>query len=136
MTLLALIGGFLLFMATIGAAHALDRYGERRYGYLPFALPNLAFMLIPHGLLSVLLVQANGVPAAPGVEVFSGPGFWVSALAAAGASLGMFVIVRARTGGWLALVATVAMLFAASVLLFSVLFRAIAGGRGSEGRAS
>ncbi len=123
-------------MAAIGAAHALDRYGERRYGYLPFALPNLAFMLIPHGLLAVLVIQAHGAPAAPEVEALGGPGFWVPAVAAAGASLGMFAIVRARTGGWLALVATLAMLCAASVLLFSVLFRVIAGGRGAEGGAS
>ncbi len=52
MTVLFIVLGFLVFMSLIWSVHATDRYALRRFGYAPFALPNVVFMLIPHSLLS------------------------------------------------------------------------------------
>lgn len=117
---------FVLFTALIGSAHALDRYCSGRYGYRPLALPNLAFMLIPHG---VLLAACSGP--SPRGDLFHGlaapPGAsWVLAGLAAGALIFMLATLTRRTTAWVAVAATALMTAAASVLLFSVFFRELA----------
>ncbi|MFZ0791857.1 MAG: hypothetical protein WAM94_19765 [Chromatiaceae bacterium] len=117
---------FVLFTAVIGSAHAMDRYCAGRYGYRPLALPNLAFMLIPHG---VLLAACSGL--SPGDDLFHGlaapPGAsWVLAGLAAGALIFMLATLTRRTTAWIAMAATALMTAAASVLLFSVFFRELA----------
>jgi hypothetical protein len=46
--------------------------------------------------------------------------------------LGIFLLVKARTNGWIALYAAPLMLLCAPVLLFSVLFRGLARTDGGE----
>ena len=121
-----LAAAFLLFTALIGSAHALDRYCAGRFGYRPLALPNLAFMLIPHGLL---LAACSGL--SPRGDIFDGlaapPGAsWILAGLAAGALIFMLVTLTRRTTAWIAVAATALMTAAASVLLFSVFFRDLA----------
>ena len=131
---LGLIGGFLAFMVGVGAVYALDDHAARRYGYRPFAPPNLAFMLIPHGVLLVWLVSsmpgaANGALAGlPVAVVWGGKGLGVLAVGFMG------LVVAARTRAWIALLATAAMLAGASVLLLSVLFRDFARAPSGDGR--
>jgi len=118
-TLLWIVGAFVVFAALIWGVHAVDDYASARYGYAPFAMPNLLFMLIPHGLL---LLAIRGDPLRSQVL-----------LALAGvAMLGMLLLVRSRANGWIALFAAPMLLLGAPVLLFSVLFRGLArpGGRG------
>jgi hypothetical protein len=120
---LELIGGFLLFMALLGGAHALDRRALERYGYRPFALPNLAFMLIPHGvLLAWILGRAPGagLPLAPLLG-------WILVALGAGGLILMLAILLRRTSPGIALAAVVLMLAGAPVLLLSVLFRELSG---------
>jgi hypothetical protein len=119
-TLLWLIGAFVLFMAVIWSAHAADDYAGVRYGYGPFAMPNLLFMLIPNGLLLVA-IRGGGEQ-----------GQILVALAGA-VTLGMLLLVRSRTNGWIALFAAPMLLFFAPVLVCSVLFRGLARTGGDEG---
>ncbi len=122
MVWLTLILGFLLFMGLIGVAHALDRHAEECYGYRPFALPNLAFMLIPHGVLVAWAVGwARGAwpPLTPGL------GWALGALAVA-ALLFLLVVLQRRTSLGIALAGATLMLVAAPVLLLSMLFRDLA----------
>ena len=112
MTLLAVAAGFLLFMGLIRAVHALDDYARARYGYAPFAIPNLLFMLIPHGLL-LLAIQGTEPR-----ELWAG-------LAGAGL-LVVLLLIKSRTNGWIALLAAPLQLAAASVLVFAVFFRGLA----------
>jgi hypothetical protein len=120
---LGLILGFLVFMAAIGAAYALDDLAARRYGYRPFAPPNLAFMLIPHGILLAWLAglapNAAETPLAeiPAALVWGGTGLGILALGF------MTLVLAARTRAWIALLATGAMLAAAPVLLVSFVVR-------------
>jgi hypothetical protein len=121
-----LAAAFILFTALIGSAHALDRYCAGRYGYRPLALPNLAFMLIPHGLLLAAFAGLShrgdvfdGLAAPPGAS-------WLLAGLAAGALIFMLVTLTRRTTAWIAVAATALMTAAASVLLFSVFFRDLA----------
>jgi hypothetical protein len=116
MVWLKLIGGFLLFMGLIGAAHALDRYAGDRYGYRPVAPPNLAFMLIPHG---ILVAWAAGLIRAPGLG-------WALAVLGAGALSFMLVILQRRTSVFIAAAAAGLMLTAAPILLLSMLFSDLA----------
>lgn len=131
---LGLIGAFLAFMAAIGAVYALDDLAARRYGYRPFAPPNLAFMLIPHGvLLAWLVAQAPGaadgaLAGLPMAVVWGGTGLGVLAVGFMG------LVVVARTRVWIAVAATAAMLAGASVLLLSVLFRDFARAPSGDGR--
>jgi hypothetical protein len=118
LTLLAVVAGFLLFMALIRGVHALDDYALGRYGYAPFAMPNLLFMLVPHGLL-LLAIQGTEPR-----ELWAG-------LAGAGL-LAMLLVVGARTNGWIALIAAPVALAAASVLAFSVFFRNLVQSGGPE----
>lgn len=122
MVWLALIGGLVLFMGLIGGAHALDRYAEERFGYRPFALPNLAFMLIPHG---VLAAWAGGWSRAPWPPLTPALGWALVALGGA-ALVFMLIILRRRTSLGIAAVAAGLMLIAAPVLVLSVLFRELA----------
>jgi hypothetical protein len=117
-TLLAIVVGFLLFMGLIRAVHALDDYALARYGYAPFAMPNLLFMLIPHGLL-LLAIQGTEPR-----ELWAG-------LAGAGL-LVVLLLIKARTNGWIALLAAPLQLVAASVLVFAVFFRGLAQSGGSQ----
>ena len=112
MSLLALSGAFLLFAGLLWSVHRLDGSALRRYGYAPFALPNLLFMLVPHALL-ILAVQA--------VE----PRELFATLAGAG-MLGVLLLIRSRTNGWIALYAAPLQLLAAPVLVLTVLFRRLA----------
>jgi hypothetical protein len=114
MTLLALAAAFLLFVGLIWSVHRLDAHALDRYGYAPFALPNLLFMLIPHALL-VLALQGTG------------PRELLATLAGAG-MLAVLLLIRSRTSGWVALYAAPVQLLAAPLLLFSVLFRRLAAG--------
>lgn len=131
---LGLIGAFLAFMAAMGAVYALDDLAARRYGYRPFAPPNLAFMLIPHGvLLAWLVAQAPGaadgaLAGLPMAVVWGGTGLGVLAVGFMG------LVVVARTRVWIAVAATAAMLAGASVLLLSVLFRDFARAPSGDGR--
>ena len=85
MTLLGIAVGFLLFMGLIRAVYAVDDYALARFGYAPFAMPNVLFMLIPH-LLLLLAIQ--------GVE----PRELWAGLSGAGL-LGMLLIIKVRTNG-------------------------------------
>ncbi len=114
MTALLIAAGFLTFMGLIWCIHAADGYALARFGYAPFALPNALFMLIPHGLL-LLAVQGNGHR-----ELLAG-------LAGAGL-LGLLLLVRSRTNGWLALFAAPVLLLGAPVVALAVLFRGFAQG--------
>lgn len=118
MNFLALAGAFLLFTALIRFVHRLDGYALARHGYAPFALPNLLFMSIPHGL-SILSIQ--------GVE----PRELYATLAGAG-MLAVLLLIRARTNGWIALLAAPLQLIAAPVLIFTVLFRRLAETDGGD----
>ena len=115
MTLLWILGAFLAFAAAIWSVHVLDDFALVRYGYSPFAMPNLLFMLIPNGFLLVA-VRDSGA---------SGHTQMLVTIAGAG-MLGVFLLIKARTNGWIALYAAPLMLFCAPVLLFSVLFRGLA----------
>lgn len=120
MTLLWILTAFLAFMAIIWSVHALDDYAVARYGYEPFAMPNVLIMLIPNGLLLMAIPDDGGQ-----TQVL---------LTLAGAAMfGMLLLIRAKTNGWVALVAAPVLLFGAPVLVFSVLFRGLArvGGDGS-----
>lgn len=111
---------FLVFMGLVWSVHALDDVALARYGYAPFGMPNVLFMLVPHGLV-LYAVQQGG----EGMEI-------PVTLAAAGL-LAMLLIVKMRTNGWIALYAAPAMLLAAPVIFFSVLFRSLArSGSGAE----
>ncbi len=122
MTLLWILGAFLVFMAVIWSAHAVDDYASEGYGYAPFAMPNLLFMLIPNALLLLALRDAG-----------AGAQTQVLVTLAGMAMLGMFLLVKARTNGWIALFAAPMMLACAPVLAFSVLFRSLARADGSGG---
>jgi len=113
-TLLWITGAFVLFMILIWSVHATDDYASARYGYAPFAMPNVLFMLIPNSLV-LLAIREDG-----------GHTQILVALAGA-ATLGMLLLVRSRTNGWVALFAAPILLLCAPVLVFSVLFRALAG---------
>ena len=120
MTLVWILLAFLGFSAIIWSVHAVDEYASARYGYTPFAMPNLLFMSIPSGLL-LITIRDGGEQAQLLVTL------------AGAAMLGMLLLVRARTSGWIALFAAPMMLFCAPVLLFSVLFRGLArAGRSEE----
>ena len=120
MSWLGLIGGFLLFMGLIGAAHALDRQTAERFGYRPFALPNLAFMLLPHGVL-----VAFGIAWRQGGWDAPVPALALGAFALA-ALLFMGLILWRRTSIGVALAATGLMAVGAPILLVSMLFRELA----------
>ena len=119
-TALAIGAAFLVFLGLIWSVHRVDRYALARYGYAPFALPNVLFMLIPHGLLLAAIQSGEHQ------ELFA-------TLAAVGL-LAVFLIIKVRTNGWLSLYAAPLQLVAAPVLVFAVLFRrfAVADGRSDE----
>ncbi|MFY9975772.1 MAG: hypothetical protein WAK53_16055 [Chromatiaceae bacterium] len=120
MSWLGLIGGFLLFMGLIGVAHALDRQTAERFAYRPFAIPNLAFMLLPHGVLVAFVIAwRQGAWDAP-VPALALGAFALAAL------LFMGVILWRRTSMGIALAATGLMVVGAPILLLSTLFRELA----------
>jgi hypothetical protein len=120
MNLLWILGAFVVFVVVIRSVHATDDYASARYGYAPFAMPNLLFMLIPNGLL--LFALQNG-----------GQQTQILIILAGAATLGMLVLVCSRTNGWIALFAAPMLLFCAPVLVFSILFRGLArADRGGE----
>jgi len=117
-----LVAAFALFMLFISGADALDRYAESRYGYRPLALPNLTFMLIPHG---IALAAIAGLADATQIELPMLVPWLTGALGLAAAAFMLWTI-RRRTIGWIAMVSTLAMIVAAPVLLLSMLFRTLA----------
>jgi hypothetical protein len=119
-TLLWILAAFLAFMAIIWSVHALDDYAIARYGYAPFAMPNLLFMSIPSGLL--LLTILNGD---------SGMQTQVLVTLAGAAMLGIFLLIKARTNGWIALFVAPMLLVFSPVLALSVLFRSLARADGN-----
>lgn len=120
MTLLWILAAFLVFMAIIRSVHALDDYAAACFGYAPFAMPNVLFMLIPNGLL-LLAIRDGGEQ----TQIF--------VILAGAAMLGMLLLIRAKTNGWVALFAAPILLCCAPVLVFSVLFRGLARADGGEG---
>jgi hypothetical protein len=120
-TLLWFLGAFVVFMAAIWSVHAVDEYAAARYGYAPFAMPNVLFMLIPNGLLLVAVRQG-------------GEQTQVLVTLAGAALLGMLLLIRSRTSGWIALFAAPMLLAWAPVLVFTVLFRGMARTDGGEER--
>jgi hypothetical protein len=130
--ILALAAGFLAFMAVIGSVQAVDRFALGRYGYRPFALPNLAFMLIPHGMLAVwlagVLAPAADAPLDAALSALPGPIILPWGLAGLGVlmALGLFLILRVRANAWIGLFAVGLMMVGASVLLLSALFADLA----------
>lgn len=118
MTILFIAAGFIVFMGLVWSVHAVDAYSLEHFGYAPFVLPNTLFMLIPHGLL---LLASQG----------SGYRDLLVTLAGAG-MLGVLLIIKARTTGWLALYAAPVLLVAAPVVVFTVLFRELAQGGGNK----
>lgn len=117
MTVLLAAGAFLVFLGLIWSIHAVDGYALARYAYAPFALPNALFMLIPHGLL---LMAIQGGAHRELLATLAGVGM-----------LGLFLLIRQRTNGWLALYAAPVLLIAAPVAVLTVLFRGFAQGGGS-----
>jgi hypothetical protein len=112
MTLLSLAAAFLVFVGLVWTMNRVDGYALGRYGYAPFALPNLLFMLIPHALL---------IAAVKGVE----PRELYATLAGIG-MLAVLLLVRSKTNGWIALLAAPVQLVAAPILLLSAMFRRLA----------
>ena len=115
-TALAIGAAFLVFLGLIWSVHRADRYALARYGYAPFALPNVLFMLIPHGLLLAAIQRGEHQEL-------------LATLAGAG-MLAIFLVIKSRTNGWLSLYAAPLQLVAAPVLLFAVLFHRFAGADG------
>lgn len=125
MTLFALALAFLAFMALIGAVYALDTWARGRYGYAPFALLHVVAMLPASGALWIGLALTRGLDlVGSGWSPPADPA-WLLGLAALAASAMGWVILR-RTNPWVALFATAALLVAAPVLVFSMLFRQVA----------
>jgi len=124
MTLLALVFGFLVFMALIGAVQALDRWSLARFGYAPFALVNVLAMLVPSGALLAGAAALGGADPA-GLAGLMDP-LWLIGLGLCG-GLAMAWLIGRRTNPWVALFAAPLMLVGAPVLVFSVLFRGMAG---------
>jgi hypothetical protein len=81
-------------------------------------MPNLLFMLVPNGLL-LFAVRDGG----------AGTQSQVLVTLAGAVMLGMYLLIRSKTNGWIGLFAAPVMLVCAPVLVFSVLFRGLAGGR-------
>jgi hypothetical protein len=119
-TFLWILGAFLAFMAVVRCVHAVDKYAAARYRYSPFGMPNLLFMLVPNGLL-LWAIREGG----------AGPQNQVLVTLAGAAMLGIFLLVKARTNGWIALFVAPIMLFGAPVLVFSGFFFGFA--RADEG---
>jgi hypothetical protein len=117
-----LIGGFLLFLLFLGGAHALDRHAAGRFGYRPLALPNLAFMLIPHGALAVWALGPSQLAGGALPLALA----WVLGLLGCAALILMLVVLYRRTSPVVALAAAGMMLIGAPVLLLSMLFRDLA----------
>jgi hypothetical protein len=115
---LLLGAGFLAFMGLSWSVHRVDDLGLGRFGYAPFALPNALFMLLPHGLL---LYALQGSQYQEPLVILAGA-----------AMLGMLLVIRSRTNGWLALYAAPVLLLAAPVVVFTVLFRGLAGRGGPQ----
>ena len=111
-------------MGLIGSMRAVDRFALGSYGYRPFALPNLAFMLIPHGILAAWLGRTLTPVADAALSAPPGPALlqWGAAGLGALMALGLFLILRGRTNAWIGLFAVGLMTGGASVLLLSALF--------------
>lgn len=119
-----LVVGFLGFMIAISAVNAMDRHAESRWGYRPFAVPNLAFMLIPHG---IAIAAITGLIGRTDSEArLPAPILWLGVVLGLAAVAAMLWIIRRRANTPVAVVATLVMIAAASVLIPSMLFRALA----------
>ncbi len=124
MGLITLAAGFALFLVIIATVGLADQYGLDRYGYAPFALPNVTLMLLPNGLLLTVLSRHPGLPGLADALLRDRDPATLGMLAGATlVTLGMLGLLTRRTGPWLALYATGLMAAIAPVLLFSQLFR-------------
>jgi hypothetical protein len=125
-TLLGLIGAFLVFMAMIGGVRALDHWALDQFGYAPFALINVLFMLLPSAALWAGLAEWVGADLGSLSALTSalGPGLLFGSAAAA--TLAMVWLIGRRTRTWVAAIAVPVLLIAAPVLVFSVLFGTLA----------
>jgi hypothetical protein len=133
MTLLVLSGAFLAFMALIGAVRTVDRWALDRFGYAPFALINVLFMLLPSAVFWAGLANLLGVDAGSlnGLANALGPSLLLGL--AAMVALAFAWLIRRRTVTWVAAIAAPLLLVAAPVLLFSVLFGTLAiSGQGGD----
>jgi hypothetical protein len=119
-TLLWILAAFLAFMVLLRGVNAVDDYAAARYGYAPFAMPNLLFMLIPHGLL-LFAIRSTGDQ------------IWILLALAGAALLGMLLLLWSRTSAWIALFAAPVSLLLAPVLVLSLLFRILARAGGEGG---
>ena len=125
-TLLGLIGAFFVFMALIGAVHALDQWALNRFGYAPFALINVLAMLLPSAALWAGLAVWAGQEAGPLGELAGALGPALLFGLAIAAVLAMAWLLRRRTATWVAAIVAPLLLVAAPVLVFSVLFSTLA----------
>ena len=126
MTLLGLIGAFFVFMALIGAVHALDQWALNRFGYAPFALINVLAMLLPSAALWAGLAVLAGQEAGALGELAGALGPALLFGLAIAAVLAMAWLLRRRTPTWVAAIVAPLLLVAAPVLVFSVLFSTLA----------
>jgi len=136
---LVLIGAFIAFMALIGAVHAVDAWSLRRYGYAPFAVVNVLLMVLPSLALLAGIARLFGAgqsgPDSGGADLETSsflaltqsldPLWLCSLTVAAGAAMAW--LIGRRTNAWVALFTASMLSIAAPVLVFSVLFRALAG---------
>ncbi|MGA7978799.1 MAG: hypothetical protein WCA32_01065 [Chromatiaceae bacterium] len=125
MTALALFLAFLVFMLTVGSVYAINRYALARFAYVPFSLPNAAFMLIPNGLwLAALALARHDTQLAPmlGGDIGLLPLLVVSCIAA----VWMFLVISRRTNGWIGAYAVSLLWIGAVVLVFTIGFWTLA----------
>jgi hypothetical protein len=111
-------------MLTIWSVYAINRYALARFAYVPFSLPNAAFMLIPNGLWLAALALAGHAQLAPvlGGDIGLLPLLIVSCIAA----VWMFLVISRRTNGWIGAYAVSLLWIGAVVLVFTIGFWTLA----------
>lgn len=115
--------GFSVFMGLVWSVHRLNRLGAERFGYEPFAPPNVALMCVP----SLLLYSAlEGLPSMGGVPDAADPAALVKLGICALFLLAMLGLLAWRNNLWIALYAASVMVLAAPVVLLIVLYQRLA----------
>jgi hypothetical protein len=126
MTALMLLLAFAAFMLTVWSVYATNRSTLARYGYVPFSLPNAAFMLIPNGLcLTALALSRHGFQLAP-AGAGSGLGLLSLVILSVVAAAGMFYVISRRTNAWVAAYTVILLWAGGAVLIFSIGFWTLA----------